>query len=133
MQSCSGLWREQLFKKLFVTRDQQAKLKSSYFVTNQYLLDVTLRLPDSKELARYDEVAQIVYPDSVHHLIWICMNRKLPTFKCTVFSGLQYSVKNLHNCAAESLSILDIDAFLYCTTLSVQQTLEEMKHQACII
>ncbi|KAF5304638.1 hypothetical protein FQR65_LT07920 [Abscondita terminalis] len=120
MQHSSGLWREQLFKKLFITRDEQSKMKLSYFVTCPQLVDIPSQLPEWSDLIEYDEYAQSMHPDSLHNLVWICMNKKLSSFKCTLFEGLQYSVKNLNNCSAESLNVLDIESFIYLTTLTVQ-------------
>lgn len=126
-QGTSGMWREQLFKRVFVTRDQHSKIKSSFFTTCEELVDVVIRLPDFNDLLKYDETAQLEYPDSLHHYIWIGLNLKLPLFKCSMFDGLQYSVKNLSICSAESLNVLDIQAFLYCAILSAQSHLEESK------
>lgn len=104
-------------------------MKSSYFVNNPSLVDITVRLPDINDVIKYDEVAEFVYPNSLHHYVWICLNQKLSSFKCTVFDGLQYSVKHLNNCSAESLNVLDIESFIYCATLTAQQHIEDMKHQ----
>ncbi|RZC37236.1 E3 SUMO-protein ligase RanBP2, partial [Asbolus verrucosus] len=127
-QYSMGMWREQLFKKLFITRDQQLKMKTSYFLTDQQLIEIVIRLPDSGELLKYDEEAQLIFPDSLHHHIWIALNNKLSDLKCTVFEGLQYSVKNLKNCGAETLNVLDIQAFIYCATLCAKFNLENMRH-----
>ncbi|KAJ3660264.1 hypothetical protein Zmor_004720 [Zophobas morio] len=127
-QYSMGMWREQLFKKLFITRDQQQKMKTSYFLADQKLLDITIRLPDASELLKYDEEAQLNYPDSLHHHIWIGLNNKLSDFKCTVFDGLQYSIKNLKNCGAETLNVLDLQAFIYCATLCSKFNLESSRH-----
>lgn len=127
-QLCSGSWREKTYKNIFITRDQQMKMKSSYFVTCPQLEEITIRLPDSTELIRYDEVAQLVHPNSLHHMIWIGINSQPVKFRCTVFDGLQYSVRNLSNCAAETLNILDIQAFIYCCVFCAQSQIEESKH-----
>jgi E3 SUMO-protein ligase RanBP2 len=126
-QYSMGMWREQLFKKLFVTRDQQLKMKTSYFLTDQQLFEITLRVPESGELLKYDEEAQLIFPDSLHHHIWIALNNKLSDLKCTVFDGLQYSVKNLKNCGAETLNVLDVQAFIYCATLCAKFSLENTR------
>ncbi|KAF5296161.1 hypothetical protein FQA39_LY12615 [Lamprigera yunnana] len=127
-QNSLGLWRQQIFKKLFITRDEQSKLKFSYFVTCEELINITFQLPNIADLSTYNEYAQLMYPDSLHNLVWICLNQKLSTFKCTVFEGLQYSTKNLNNCSAESLNILDIESFIYLTTLSAQAQEEWKTH-----
>lgn len=127
-QCSSGLWREQLLKRIFITRDHQSKIKSSYFATCNQLVELAIRLPEINELVKYDDAAQLVYPDSLHHYIWIGLNRTLPSFKCTVFDGLPYSIKNLNNCSAESLSVLDVQAFIYCAILCAQQQIEDQKY-----
>lgn len=123
----SGLWRQQLFKKLFVTREQQNGMNTSYFVNCPQIADVVIKVPVSTELQLLDDEAQLIYPDSLHHYIWLCLNQELNTFKCTSFSGLQYSAKDLKNCAAETLSILDIQAFIYCAALCAKASVEHLK------
>lgn len=123
----SGLWREQLFKKLFITREHQNNIKNSYFVNCPQLADVVTKLPDLTEIQVFDDEAQLVYPDSLHHYIWLCLTGELSTFKCTSFPGLQYTVKDLKNCAAETLSILDIQAFIYSASLSAKSIIDNSK------
>lgn len=123
----SGTWREQLLKKLFITREQQTKMKSSYFTTCAQLADIVVRLPEPMEVSGYDDEAQLVHPDSLHHHIWLGLNRPLSEINFTAFEGLQYSVKNLNNCAAETLSILDVQAFVYCATLCATAQLQNLR------
>ncbi|KRT82309.1 Anaphase-promoting complex subunit 3 protein, partial [Oryctes borbonicus] len=127
-QCSSGLWREQLLKRIFITRDHQSKIKTSYFHTCNQLVELVIRLPEANELIKYDDSAQLVHPDSLHHYIWIGLNRNLPSFKCTVFDGLPFSTKTLSNCSAESLNVLDIHAFIYCSVLCAQQQIEDQKY-----
>lgn len=124
----AGAWRDRIYKNIFITRDQQLKIKTSYFVNCLQLEEVTNRLPDNVDLVRYDETAQLVHPNSLHHMIWIGLNIQPVKFNCIVFDGLQYSVRNLSNCAAETLNLLDIQAFLYCSIFCAQANLEESKH-----
>ncbi|CAH1962372.1 unnamed protein product [Acanthoscelides obtectus] len=116
-QYSMGSWREQVFKRVFIQRDQQMKMSTSCFVSSDQPLEPVIRLPNNEDILRYDETAQLVYPDSLHHYIWIALNTKLSDFHVKGFDGLQYTVKNLVNCAAETLNILDIQAFIYCATL----------------
>lgn len=120
----SGLWREQVFKKLFVTREHQNNIKNSYFVNSAQIADVVTKLPEITEIQALDDEAQLVYPDSLHHYIWLCLHGDLSTFRCTSFHGLQYSVKDLKNCAAETLCILDIQVFIYCASLCAKANIE---------
>lgn len=124
----SGMWREQLFKKLFVTRDQQNKISSSYFTSCSQLVDVVVRIPEEPDLVVYDEQAQFIYPDSLHHYIWLCNNSDLSQFKLTAYAGLRYSVKHLNNCSAESLNVLDVQAFIYCAALCAKAHADNLRH-----
>lgn len=45
-QAITGMWREQIYKKVFVTREQQSQIKSSYFTTCSELTDILIRLPE---------------------------------------------------------------------------------------
>lgn len=121
----TGLWREQFFKKVFVKRDHYLNISTSYFVSNPQQADVVLKLPDRQELLKYDEISQLMYPDSLHHYIWTALNNDMSDLEAKAFEGLQYSVKNLSNCAAESLSLLDIQAFLYCAALCVKSKADD--------
>lgn len=128
MLHSSGIWREKLFKQIFVTREQHSKTKTSYFVNCQQLVDIVVRLPESSDVLIFDEEAQLVYPNSLHHYIWLGMNVKLSDFRCTALEGLQYSIKSLGNCATESLNILDIQAFLYCAIVCAQEHMNSRHH-----
>nr|CAH7739866.1 unnamed protein product [Callosobruchus chinensis] len=119
-----GSWREQVFKKVFVQRDQQMKMNTSFFVSSSQPLEPVIRLPNSEDILKYDETAQLVQPDSLHHYIWIALNTDLSNFHVKGFDGLQYSVKNLVNCAAETLNVMDIQAFIYCATLCTKSGLD---------
>ncbi|XP_030766010.1 E3 SUMO-protein ligase RanBP2 [Sitophilus oryzae] len=119
-QYSTGMWRDQAFKKLFITRDQQLKSATSYFISSSSLEPVT-KLPEQVDLVKYDEVAQNVRPDSLHHYIWTALNTEpIHNFNLKTFDGLQYTIKNLTNCAAESLNVLDIQSFVLCAALSVR-------------
>lgn len=126
-QFSAGMWRDSLFKKVFVTRDQQLKMKSSYFITEQQFVEIVIRLPQENDLIQYDEEAQLLHPDCLHHHIWIALNNNLSDHKLTVFDGLPYSVKHLRNCGAETLNVLDLQSFVYCATICARQNLDSSK------
>ena len=128
-RASQGTWRQHVFKQLFITRDHQVKISTSYFVSCPNLEEIICRTPDPADLAKYDDTAQLSFPDSLHHYIWIGLNKKPEDFSCApVFDGLPYSQKNLNNCAAESMNILDIDAFLYCSIMCSRQQMDDMKN-----
>lgn len=104
-------------------------MNNSYLVTCQQLSDITVRLPESDNLAFYDETAQLVHPSSLHHFIWTCLNQKqLSNYRCSAFSGLAYSVNNLLNCGAETLNVLDVESFIMCATLCAKNQLKHQRH-----
>ncbi|KAL3285049.1 hypothetical protein HHI36_019175 [Cryptolaemus montrouzieri] len=124
-QHSSGMWQEQLFKKVFVVRDQQLKMTSSSFVTDQ--IEVNLKLPDKQELLTFDEESLYMFPDLLHHYIWVSLNNDLAELKYLPFQGLQYSVKNLSNCGAETLNLLDVQAFIFCASLCAKANVKNLK------
>lgn len=79
-------------------------------------------------LHKYDEAALYVYPSSLHHYIWLGLNTPLYQMKSPVFDGLQYSNKNLNNCGAETLNVLDIQSFIYCSIMCAQSQIEDSKY-----
>ncbi|CAG9857681.1 unnamed protein product [Phyllotreta striolata] len=111
-QYSTGTWRENLYKKLFGRRD----LTASFFL-NQLLTEPVNKLPIIDDLLTYDTVALKLYPDSLHHYVWVMMNDNVPVnIRLVPFDGLLYSTANLSNCAAESLNYLDVYSFVCCAT-----------------
>lgn len=121
----SGPWQEQLFKTVFIVQEQRLKMNTSYFVSNH--IDVNLKLPSKQELLEFDEESLYLLPDSLQHYIWVSLNNDLADIKYLPFQGLQYSVKNLSNCGAETLNLLDVQAFLYASTLCAKMNLKNLK------
>uniref|UniRef100_A0A6P7F5L8 E3 SUMO-protein ligase RanBP2 n=1 Tax=Diabrotica virgifera virgifera TaxID=50390 RepID=A0A6P7F5L8_DIAVI len=126
-QYSSGMWREQLFKKLFVKREHHLKISSSFFVNNVPPVDPTIKLPDATDLSKFDEISQLSYPNSLHHYIWIMLNGSMADVNIVTFEGLQYSTKNLTSCSAESINLLDIFSFICCATMCASSNLNDNK------
>ncbi|CAG9840154.1 unnamed protein product [Diabrotica balteata] len=126
-QYSSGMWREQLYKKLFVKREQHLKISSSFFVNNVPPVDPILKLPDVRDLNKFDEISQLSFPNSLHHYIWIMLNGNMADVNIVTFEGLQYSTKNLTNCSAESINLLDIFSFICCATICARSNLNDNK------
>ncbi|XP_044766754.1 E3 SUMO-protein ligase RanBP2-like isoform X2 [Coccinella septempunctata] len=122
----SGPWQEQIYKKVFIVQEQRLKMSTSYFCSNH--IEVNLKLPSKQELLEYDEESLYVFPDSLQHYIWVSLNNDLANMKYVPFQGLQYSVKNLNNCGAETLNLLDVQAFLYSCTMCTRANLKNLKH-----
>ncbi|XP_017875695.1 E3 SUMO-protein ligase RanBP2 isoform X2 [Ceratina calcarata] len=128
-----GSWREQVYRKIFIGRLYQESRTKSYFV-NALVTNPPLRLCSYNELKRYDEISEEVWPDSLHHQVWLGLrtpgsqnksNEPHPNQTSRVFCELQFSVYNLHQAAPDGLSRLDIDAFLNATIFCSASILEE--------
>ncbi|XP_068629144.1 E3 SUMO-protein ligase RanBP2-like [Battus philenor] len=113
-QYCSSSeWKERLFEKIY---PNQTNFKGSHIASNSFQAP-TLRLPRKSEVEAYDDDAQREYPNSLHHIIWILMTyKKYSSFKCTLFDML---APTSSSCGPETLSKLDIQAFMYCAALTV--------------
>lgn len=124
-QSCSGThWRDKLYEKIFTSRIHLSKINSSHFVSNAYDTPI-LKLPKNNEIEIYDDSAQKQYGNSLHHFVWILLNYKnYAQFKCSIFDMLPYSTVGS---GPESLNKLDVEAFLYCSALTIQQKISESK------
>lgn len=119
-------WRETIYEKIFNKRSQLELIKSSYFASDAYKPPV-LRLPRKIEVEAYDDDAQKVFGNSLHHYVWTLLNYKDYTqFRCTLFN---LSTVTMSSCGPETLNNLDIYAFLYCATLTAhQQKLTRMSY-----
>lgn len=71
-------------------------------------------------------MSQQLNPKSLHHMVWLGLHemalskrnsgsKQNKDFCCHVFEGLQMTTKNMNSAGVETLSRLDIDAFLYST------------------
>ncbi|XP_047107588.1 E3 SUMO-protein ligase RanBP2 [Schistocerca piceifrons] len=136
-QYCSGNWRERVFQRIFNTRDHHQQIGTSHFVNFSAFADPPLEIPTASELSPHDELSQQLYPNSLHHLVWLGLQKMSASksstssklckdFYCLVFDGLQLTTKNLNSAGIETLCRLDIDAFLYATVLCVAAAQEEL-------
>lgn len=116
--SSGSHWKEKLYEKVFTTKTQAAKIKSSHFTSNAFSAP-QLRLPRKIEVEAYDSDAQKEYGNSLHHFVWTLLNYKnYAHFKCTLFDMLTPTVTS---CGPETLNKLDIYAFLYSAALTTRQ------------
>ncbi|XP_012274477.1 E3 SUMO-protein ligase RanBP2 [Orussus abietinus] len=139
---CTGAWKERIYQRIFISNLQQKMMGTSYFVTALPLNHPT-RLCSHYDLMHYDEVAEEVYPSSLHHQVWLGIasriyhspshttsaknNGPYPNRHSHVFPNLQLSAYNLSQAAADTLSQLDIDAFLNATVLCSSVIVEEQQ------
>ncbi|GBP59672.1 E3 SUMO-protein ligase RanBP2 [Eumeta japonica] len=120
--NCSGTnWRDKMYEEIFTNIDHLSKKNSSDFVSNSSN-NLAFELPRKTVVQSYDIDAQRLYPNSLHHFVWMLLNYKnYAHFKCSVFDMLTPKSQNIHNCGPDSLNKYDIFSFLLCTTFTVQQ------------
>ncbi|OXU29741.1 hypothetical protein TSAR_012326 [Trichomalopsis sarcophagae] len=139
---CSGSWRERVYQRIFVGKIYQ-KIRSSYF-TNNNATTPPFRLVSHNELKRFDEVAEEVWPYSLHHQVWPAIKSRnsnsnssslhssryegpQPNLTSHLFPDLQFSVYNLGQASPVTLSHLDVDAFLNAAALCATAVVEEQQ------
>ncbi|XP_013778960.1 E3 SUMO-protein ligase RanBP2-like isoform X2 [Limulus polyphemus] len=135
---CVSHVRERIFQRLFpsVTSRKSATSCTSYFLKDQAFLENSLEFPTWEALEEYDKVASKLQPELLHHLIWLALHyqsygedqqKKDPKYKFEVFDGLKYSSPTLNSGAPESLSLLDVQAFLHATVYTANLALEQRR------
>lgn len=125
-QICSDKnWRRNVFAALYCNSDQKVKEQSSLLIKSPKLAEPVFELPTYADVERYEEDAQYLKPQSLQHLIYLCLgNDNLAYVRAKYFSGLNFSTQNLTFCGAESINQLDMDTFLYAATLQAKRTLQ---------
>ncbi|XP_055847876.1 E3 SUMO-protein ligase RanBP2 [Episyrphus balteatus] len=124
-------WRRGIFGQLFCNSDQKVKENTSYFIKCAKLSEPIYELPTYAELEQHEETAQYLNPQSLEHMVYLCLgNDNLAHVRAKFFSGLNFSTHNLSFCGAETLNQLDIETFLYATTLQLKSLLsvERLNH-----
>lgn len=118
-QACGGKWRERAYQKLFGNQEDHGTAATSCFVNNSSFLSIPTTLPSDAELAAFDKESQSGFPQSLHYGVWLGIANVLPSglmreeFRCEVVSELPLTTSNLNNAGPQTLSQLDVDAFLY--------------------
>ncbi|XP_011144790.2 E3 SUMO-protein ligase RanBP2 [Harpegnathos saltator] len=134
---CTDKWRERVYQRIFVSRLHLDHTRNSYFC-NHSASNSPLRLCSQSELKHYDEVAERVWPASLHHQVWLGIQSRSHHFLkkdgsphphqySHVFPELQFSVYNISQAAPDSLCQLDIDAFLNAAILCSSAIVEEQQ------
>ena len=134
---CTNSWRERVYQRIFVGRLYQDGKATSYF-SNTSVSNPPLRLCSYTEHKRFDEISEEVWPDSLHHQIWLGLRARpqssqskdnvlQPNQTSRVFCELQFSVFNISQASPDSLSRLDIDAFLNAAIFCASAVIEEQQ------
>ncbi|XP_014610617.1 PREDICTED: E3 SUMO-protein ligase RanBP2-like [Polistes canadensis] len=134
-------WRERIYQRIFVSKLYQNLIRTSHFC-NHTVCNPPLHLCLPNELKRYDEDSEEVWPDSLHHHVWLGIRNRLqniskndqtyPQQYSHVFSDLQFSVNNLNQPTPDTLCKLDIDAFLNAAVLCAAVMVEDQQQRGFI-
>lgn len=128
-------WRKKLYRNLFVSKDQHSAMLSSYLIKSRAFEVPVLEWPDVNNLAAIETKSQEADPSNLAHFVYLALGNDLrsnskpsqitidPEFKCELFKNLNFSTSNLMNCNAETLNQLDIDTFLYASTLQTKRNI----------
>ncbi|KAG4077318.1 hypothetical protein HA402_009719 [Bradysia odoriphaga] len=123
--SSSSDWRKNLFRMLFNNRDHAGKSTSSHLLNCTEMDDLNYELPKVSDLDTYEECAQWLRPSSLAQMVYLYIGASnLSDLTCQTFNGLNLSTSNLLHCGAETLNQLDVDTFLYATTVQAKRKLE---------
>ncbi|XP_076322044.1 E3 SUMO-protein ligase RanBP2-like [Tachypleus tridentatus] len=134
---CVSHVRERIFQRLFpsVMSRKSTTSCTSYFLKDQAFLENSLEFPTWEALEENDKVASKLQPELLHHLVWLALHyqsygdqqKKDPKYKFEVFDGLKHSSPTLNSGAPESLSLLDVQAFLHATVYTANLALEQRR------
>ncbi|GFY52067.1 e3 SUMO-protein ligase RanBP2 [Trichonephila inaurata madagascariensis] len=133
LEVCIPQVKERIYSRIFSSVVKKDKLLSSYFILDSTFENCSLEFPSESALQEYDKAAYKLCPDSLHHLVWLEMQRfstnspELVDNINDVFKGLQYSNKNLTKGSCESLCVLDLEAYLYASVYQTQSMMEKKK------
>ncbi|GFT83849.1 e3 SUMO-protein ligase RanBP2 [Nephila pilipes] len=133
LEVCIAQVKERIYSRIFSSVVKKDKLLSSYFILDSTFENCSLEFPSESALQEYDKAAYKLCPDSLHHLVWLEMQRcSINTLELVdnigdVFKGLQYSNKNLTKGSCESLCVLDLEAYLNASVYQTQCMIEKKK------
>ncbi|XP_046668951.1 E3 SUMO-protein ligase RanBP2 isoform X2 [Homalodisca vitripennis] len=135
VNAASNNWRERTFQRIFMVLEHRTAIGTSHFVHSEYLAKVSARLPTHDTgILRTRQLVPVYEKvrETLHHLVWLGLenikhnDKKLPPdFHTYSFTQLKMANPNLSNMSPETLSVLDVDAFLYATVLCAAAVLEQ--------
>lgn len=119
-------WREHIFFNAFVAKEHRSCTSTSFLLNTRILDgDHFLKWPRKTDVLLYGLKAQAVKPDSLAHLVYLALCSEnyaaLTDFKLVIFRMLNFSPCDLSNCNIETISQLDVEAFLYATVIDAKR------------
>lgn len=129
-------WRKNIFMRIFISEDHRAAGETS-FLMNSKILEGThfLNWPSMIDVLVYDLKSQEANPGKLAHLVYLvlCYENQInlistatvnSDFKLVIFKRLHFSTVDLKNCNAQTISQLDVEAFLHATVIQAKQTID---------
>ena len=118
-------WNDEIFSKIFLTKDFIHLKEKSYFMTHIDINDICSKVPMEVEIHKADRDAQFMNPDSLHHLLWMTMQYDhFEDFELTLFPKMQYSTDNPIGVSLDSFCLLDMLAFLQLCHICTKEELK---------
>ncbi|XP_064638555.1 E3 SUMO-protein ligase RanBP2-like isoform X2 [Lineus longissimus] len=120
-EMCTQQGREGIYDALFALRHMKLAKRTSFLMLSPLFTEVNVRFPSIRLLQQYDKVAHRIHPECLSTLVWIALQYysgkevTQPNYHFTIFESLQYDCPTLETSSAESLCVLDTEAFLYAT------------------
>ncbi|ESO96148.1 hypothetical protein LOTGIDRAFT_231853 [Lottia gigantea] len=117
-QLCATPWNKTLHDQLFPWI-RNGESRGSFILMSTAIYNRSLTVPKVDEVVKYDKEASHLVQHKLSEIVWILVQKYSPEeidFDIELnFSKLQYGETDLKSNAIESLSQLDIEAFLYAT------------------
>ncbi|XP_032579428.1 E3 SUMO-protein ligase RanBP2 [Drosophila sechellia] len=122
-------WRSQLYQQLFTHTEHKLKDTSSHLVRNQRLQLPLFEWPNLAHIEDYELQALVLPPHCLAQHVYLALGtdpNKLGDAQRVVFyEGFQRDVKqNLNYCGQDSISQVDVDLYLYATTIQTRRKLQ---------
>lgn len=126
-KSCaSNGWRKNLFRYLFTNGDHSSKISASFLVTCNSFEEPIFEVPVDLRLEMYEKIVEPAQSESLQQLVYLYLkNEKLSECFFSTVDGLEFSTNNLHNCSANTLNKLDMEAFFIATLMQTKSVLFE--------
>ncbi|CAN7996944.1 unnamed protein product [Ixodes hexagonus] len=129
---CTAEVRERIFQSVLAEGQGSS---ASWFLNDTTFLRSSLEFPTLAALEDYDKESQLLYPDSLNHLVWLALHHNAAAdnksqtpeshFEVRVFASLQRETLNQHGGIPESLSQMDTEAFVEATRWCAAQALSQ--------
>lgn len=122
-------WRSQIYQQLFTHAEHKLKDTSSHLVRNLRLQLPLFEWPNLAHIENYELQALVLPPHSLAQHVYLALgtdpNKLGDAPRVVFYEGFQRDVKqNLNYCGQDSISQVDVDLYLYATTIQTRRKLQ---------